>query len=79
MKKTFNTIDKAKVVIAAFIFILAIFAFTYDRYYWLMKIVYILIALNLILIGLQSFAQNKRTIFPYFIIVMALIIISLSI
>lgn len=79
MKKTFNTLDKVYVVIAVIAFILAIFAFSNDNYNWLTNIVFILIAMNLIIIGLQSFVQNKRTIFSYFIIGMAIIIIFLSI
>ncbi|MER2108641.1 MAG: hypothetical protein ABS949_17075 [Solibacillus sp.] len=79
MKETFSTLKKVKVIIATLMVILAILAFTNDRYYWLMNIVHLLIALSLILVGLQSFTQNKRNIFPYFIIVMALLIIFLSI
>lgn len=78
MKKKFNTLDKVSVVVAFFVLITAIFAFTIDRYYWLINIVFILIALNLIIMGIRSFTTNKRTIFPYFIIGMALLIISLS-
>lgn len=79
MKKTFNTLDKVYFVIAVIAFILAIFAFSNDNYNWLTNIVFILIAMNLIIIGLQSFVQNKRTIFSYFIIGMVIIIIFLSI
>lgn len=79
MKKTFNTLDKVKIMIAILALILVIFAFPNDSYYWLTNIVFILIAVNLIIVGVQSFVQNKRTIFTYIIMVMAIIIISLSI
>lgn len=79
MKETFSTLKKVKVVIATLMVILTILALTNDRYYWLTNIVHLLIALILILIGLESFTPNKRNIFPYFIIGMALLIIFLSI
>ena len=77
LKKTFNTLDKISIVIAFLALVIAIFAFI-NNYYWTLNLVFILIALNLIIMGIQHFSENKRAIFPYFIIGIALLIIFLS-
>ena len=79
MKKNFNTLDKIQVIFAVTAFLLAILVFTNDSYYWSLKIVYILLAINLIIGGIREFRKNKKSLYAYCIIVMALLIISLSI
>ena len=79
MKKTFNTLDKIQVIFAVTAALLAILVFTNDSYYWSLKIVYILVAINLIIGGIQEFRKNKKCLYAYCIIVMALLIIFLSI
>ena len=79
MKKTFNTLDKIQVIFAVTAALLAILAFTNDSYYWSLKIVFILLAINLIIGGIREFRQNKKSLYAYCIIVMALLIIFLSI
>ena len=79
MKKTFNTLDKIQIICAVTAALLAILVFTNDSYYWSLKIVYILVAINLIIGSVREFRKNKKSLYAYCIIVMALSIIFLSI
>ena len=79
MKKKLNTFDRIRVVFLIIVFLLAILAFTYDDYYWIQKIVFILLAINLMIMGIQEYRQNKKSLFAYCILVMALLIILLTI
>ena len=79
MKKSFNTLDKIQVIFAVTAALLAILVLTNDSYYWSLKIVYILVAINLIIGGTREFRKNKKSLYAYCIIVMALLIIFLSI
>ena len=65
MKKTFNTLDKIQVIFAVTAALLAILVFTNDSYYWSLKIVYILVAINLIIGGIQEFRKNKECLYAY--------------
>ena len=57
MKKPSTTLDKIRIVLAILTFVASIFALL-DGYNWLIYPVLILIALNLILMGIQSFSDN---------------------
>lgn len=79
MKKTFNTLDKMHVILGVTTTLLTIIVFTNDSYYWSLKIVYILLAINLIIGGIREFRKSKKLLSVYCVIVMALLIIFLSI
>ena len=76
MKKTFNKLDKIQIVIAIVALILAILGFYYVN---LTEIAFILIAINLLVNRLRDLRKEKKSIFSYLIIVMAILIIFLSI
>ncbi|MGE7691250.1 hypothetical protein ACQKMI_18815 [Lysinibacillus sp. NPDC097214] len=76
MKKTFNQLDKIQIVIAIVALLLAILGFMYDN---LTEIAFLLIAINLLVNEMRSFRKDKKSIFSYLIIVMAILIIFLSI
>ncbi|MGN4125100.1 hypothetical protein ACMGD3_08830 [Lysinibacillus sphaericus] len=76
MKKTFNKLDKIQIVIAIVALLLAILGFSYDN---LTEIAFILIAINLLVNSLRDLRKDKKSIFSYLIIVMAILIIFLSI
>jgi len=76
MQKTFNKLDKIQIVIAIAALLLAILGFIYDN---LTEIAFILIAINLLVNEIRSFKKDKKSIFSYMIIVMAILIIFLSI
>jgi hypothetical protein len=65
MKKTFNTLYKIQVIAVVTAVLLAILIFTNDSYYWSLKIVYILLAINLIIGGIREFRQNKKSLYAY--------------
>ncbi|MFE6169392.1 hypothetical protein ACFVP8_16215 [Viridibacillus arvi] len=75
MKKTFNKLDKIQIVIAIIASLLVILGFTYDN---LTEIAFILIAIHL-LVNERNLRKDKKSIFSYLRIVMAILIIFLSI
>ncbi|MEY9979740.1 uncharacterized membrane protein YhaH (DUF805 family) [Lysinibacillus sp. RC79] len=76
VKRTFNKLDKIQIVIAIIALLLAILGFTFDN---LTKIAIILISINILVNRIRDFSKDKKSIFSYLIIVMAILIISLSI
>jgi heme O synthase-like polyprenyltransferase len=78
IKKTSTTLDKISIVLAILVFVAGILNLI-DGYNWLIYPILILISLNLILMGIQIFSENKKAIFPYYIIAISIIIISISI
>jgi hypothetical protein len=58
--------------------LLIIFALNYDRYSELLYIAYILMSLNLIMLGIQAVRENKRSLFAYGITAISLLTIFLS-
>ena len=72
MPKKLRTI----LIISATLF--GILGLTNNEYYWLLNIAFILISLNLIIMGFQAFKENKKSPFAYCIITMAILIIFLS-
>lgn len=76
MQKTFKKLDKIQIVIAIVALLLAILGFIYDN---LTETAFILIAINLLVNEIRSFRKDKKSIFSYLIIVMAILIIILSI
>lgn len=75
MKKTFNKLDKIQIVVAIVASLMVILGFSYDN---LTEIGFILIAIHL-LVTERNFRKDKKSIFSYLIIVMAVLIIFLSI
>ncbi len=76
MKKTFNKLDKIQIVIASVALLLAILGFVYDN---LTKIAIILISINLLVNGVRNLSKDKKSIFLYVTIVMAILLIFLTI
>jgi len=76
MKKTFNTLDIIQAIFGVVTILLAIFIFISDNSYWSLKIVFILLALNLIIMGSREFKRNKKI--AYFSFAAALLIIFLQ-
>ena len=58
--------------------LLVILALTNDKYYWLVNIAFILMSLNLIIMGIQDFKENKKFPFAYCITAIAILVIFLS-
>ena len=58
--------------------LLVILSLTNDKYYWLRNIAFILISLNLIIMGIQAFKENKKSLFAYCITSMAILLFFLS-
>jgi len=77
MKKNYNRLDILQIILGIFAAILLIISFTNKSFEWFSNIVFLIIALNLIIFGLKSFKDNKKSLFSYTIILSALIIISL--
>ncbi|PJO42891.1 hypothetical protein [Lysinibacillus xylanilyticus] len=76
MKKTFNKLDKVQIVIASVALLLAILGFVYDN---LTITAIILISINLLVNGVRNLSKDKKSIFYYLTIVMAILLILLSI
>ncbi len=57
---------------------LVILALTNDEYYWLLNIAFILMSLNLIIMGVQAFKENKKSPFAYVITAISVLVIFLS-
>ncbi|MFS0862283.1 hypothetical protein [Fredinandcohnia sp. 179-A 10B2 NHS] len=79
VKKNFNKLDKLQVIFAISAAILAVISFTFEDYYWMFRIVYILLALNLMTFAVQRLKQTKNAPISLLILVMAVLIIFLSI
>ncbi|RYI28379.1 hypothetical protein EVU96_14500 [Bacillus infantis] len=58
--------------------LLVLFALSNDRYRELIYIAYILLSLNLIILGIQAFKDNKKSPFAYAITAISLLTIFLS-
>ncbi len=58
--------------------LLVLFALSNDRYRELIYIGYILLSLNLIILGIQAFKDNKKSTFAYAITAISLLTIFLS-
>ncbi|MCP1161047.1 hypothetical protein [Bacillus infantis] len=58
--------------------LLVLFALSNDRYRELIYIAYILLLLNLIILGIQAFKDNKKSTFAYAITAISLLTIFLS-
>ncbi|WP_090750575.1 hypothetical protein [Mesobacillus persicus] len=67
---------KAMMVIPATL--LAMFALMNDQYYWLLYVAFILTSLNLLMMGIQAFQENKKSPFAYCGTVLAILVIFLS-
>lgn len=78
MKRKFTILDKLQIVLGMSAAVALIPALIKETYHWLFKIGHILIALNLILFGIQGL-MKKRSGFSYFIIAIASIIIVLAV
>lgn len=78
LKKNFSTSEKIQAIFALVAFVLAIIVSVFESYFWLLKIVYILIALNLLIIGYRELNRNKKSFFAYFSIVAGVLIIILQ-
>lgn len=76
MKKTFSKLDKIQIVIASVALLLAILGFVYDN---LTITAIILISINLLVNGVRNLSKDKKSIFYYVTIVMAILLIFLSI
>ncbi|MEK4129575.1 hypothetical protein NYE67_07815 [Solibacillus sp. FSL W8-0474] len=79
MKKNFSASEKIRAIFALVAFALAIIAFVFEGYSWLLEIVFILIAVNLLIMGFCQLTSNKKSLFAYFSIVAGVIIIILQI
>ncbi|MEK3726838.1 MULTISPECIES: hypothetical protein [unclassified Lysinibacillus] len=75
MKKNYNRIDKLQITLGIFGVILLIISFTNKSFEWLTNIVFLIIAINLIIIGIKSYKDSKTTLFSSVIILAALTII----
>ena len=51
---------KLRVIMVIPAVLLVILSLTNDKYYWLRNIAFILISLNLIIMGIQAFKENKK-------------------
>ena len=69
---------KLRVVMVIPAVLLVILSLTNDKYYWLRNIAFILISLNLIIMGIQAFKENKKSLFAYCITSMAILLFFLS-
>lgn len=77
MKKSYNRIDILQITLGIFAAILLIISFTNKSFERFSNIVFIIVALNLIIIGLRSLKDSKTSLFSYTIILSALVIIGL--
>lgn len=69
---------KLRVIMVIPAALLGILALTNNKYYWLLNIAFILMSLNLIIMGIQAFKENKKSPFALCITAIAILIISLS-
>ena len=69
---------KLRVIMVIPAVLLVILSLTNDKYYWLRNIAFILISLNLIIMGIQAFKENKKSLFAYCITSMAILLFFLS-
>ena len=69
---------KLRVIMVIPAVLLVILSLTNVKYYWLRNIAFILISLNLIIMGIQAFKENKKSPFAYCITAMAILLIFLS-
>jgi general stress protein CsbA len=58
--------------------LIVIFSLNFDRYSELLYIAYILMSLNLIMLGIQAFRENKKSLFAYGITAISLLTIFLA-
>lgn len=58
--------------------LLVILVLTNDKHDWLLNIAFILMPLNLIIMGIQHFKENQKSPFAYSIAAMAILIIFFS-
>lgn len=78
MKKKLTILDKLQIVLGISAGVAVIPALINETYHWLFRVGHILIALNLILFGVQGLME-KRSGFSYFIFAIASLIIVLAV
>lgn len=78
MKKFFHALKYIQIIMALAMVILAIYVFIKDSSDWSLQILFILLAMNLFITGIQEIGKNKRSVPAYCVVVMALLILFLS-
>lgn len=71
--------QKAIRIIAITAALLGIIALSFDKYYWLIHIFGILLSINLIILGVQDYFDNKKSPFAYSMMIIAILIIFISV
>ncbi|MET4562723.1 multisubunit Na+/H+ antiporter MnhG subunit [Lysinibacillus parviboronicapiens] len=76
MKKSFNKLDKIQIVIGSFALLLAILGFVFDN---LTEIACILLSISLLVNETRNIRKDKKSIFSYLMIVLAILLFFSSI
>ena len=76
MKKSFNKLDKIQIVIGSVALLLAILGFVFDN---LTEIACILLSISLLVNETRNIRKDKKSIFSYLMIVLAILLFFSSI